>query len=270
MARDNVTDGELALDEDGKFLALRVKTVANLGAYIQTGSEGGPVSNLGTLAGPYILPAAHVDVTAVYSNTHWMRPYRGNGRPEAAYVIERLVDLAADELGIDPAELRRRNMIPPDGFPYQQRLHSYSIAANSKRCMDLALEMADWRRIRETPRRSAQPRETARHRPLQFDRESGRARNRGRGIPVRPLRLAIDHFRRRHARTRTRDRFQADGQRIGSASIPAISFTPHGDTDIVFFGQGTGGSRTSTIGGLRSCGMATKNHRESQTRRRAI
>lgn len=110
-ARDNVTEAQLALDRNGKFLGMRVKNVVNLGAYLQAGGENSGIKNLGTLAGVYTTPAIHVDVTTVYTNTNPMRAYRGNGRPEAAYVIERLVDIAADEMGIDPAELRRRNSI---------------------------------------------------------------------------------------------------------------------------------------------------------------
>src|SRR4029077_12546035 len=102
QGRDNVPTPELALDRDGRFLGLRVKTIANLGAYLQTGGNVF-VGNLGTLAGVYHTPAIHVDVTGVFTNTNPMRPYRGNGRPEAAYVIERMVDLAADQLGIAPA-----------------------------------------------------------------------------------------------------------------------------------------------------------------------
>src|SRR5262252_772724 len=102
QARDNVTDAELALDRDGVFLGMRVKSLVNVGAYLQTGMPAF-TGNLGSLAGVYRTPAMHVDVTTVFTHTNPMRPYRGNGRPEAAYVIERMVDLAADELGIDPA-----------------------------------------------------------------------------------------------------------------------------------------------------------------------
>ena len=94
-ARDNVTDAELALDKDGIFIGMRVKTIANMGAHLQSGTPNF-LNNLGTLAGVYRTPAIHADVTAVYTHTNPVRPYRGNGRPEAAYVIERLVDLAAD------------------------------------------------------------------------------------------------------------------------------------------------------------------------------
>src|SRR3974390_2093311 len=121
QGRDNVTEAELALDKDGHFLAMRVKTTAAIGAYLQHATPAF-VLNAGTLAGVYRTPAIHVDITAVFSNTNPMRPYRGNGRPEAAFVIERMVDLAADQLGIAPAELRRRNMIPPDAMPYKTGL----------------------------------------------------------------------------------------------------------------------------------------------------
>ncbi len=79
--------------------------------------------NAGTLAGVYRTPAIHADISGVFTNTNPTRPYRGNGRPEAAYVIERLVDLAAAEMGIDPTELRRRNYIAPDADAVQDRPH---------------------------------------------------------------------------------------------------------------------------------------------------
>src|SRR6185437_14814746 len=97
---------ELALDSYGTFLALRVKTIAAIGAYLQANMPAF-VFNAGTLAGCYRTPAIHVDITAVFTNTNPVRPYRGNGRPEAAYVIERMVNLAAAEMKIDPFELRR-------------------------------------------------------------------------------------------------------------------------------------------------------------------
>src|SRR5205807_651598 len=140
QARDNVTDAELALDRDGNFLAVRVRTVANLGAYLQVGGQSF-VGNIGTLAGVYRTPALHADVTAVFTNTNPVRPYRGNGRPEAAFVIERLVDLAADELGIDPAELRRRNTIPPDAMPFKTGLTFTYDCGEFEKGMDMALAL---------------------------------------------------------------------------------------------------------------------------------
>src|SRR5262249_31783243 len=121
QGRDHVTDAELAVDKEGIFLAMRVKTIAAVGAYLQLGMPAFTL-NAGSLAGCYRTPAIYVDATAVFTNTNPVRPYRGNGRPEAAYVIERLVDIAADEIGIDPAELRRRNYIPPSAMPFKTGL----------------------------------------------------------------------------------------------------------------------------------------------------
>src|SRR5205807_8669763 len=100
--------------------------------------------NLGTLAGVYRTPAIHADVTAVFSNTNPMRPYRGNGRPEFGYVIERMVDEAAAELGIDRVELRRRNMIPPEAMPFKTGLiFTYDCGEFAKN-LELGLELADF------------------------------------------------------------------------------------------------------------------------------
>jgi len=142
QARDNVSEAELALDKDGIFLALRVKTFAAIGAYLQYAMPAF-VLNAGTLAGVYRTPAIHVDITAVFSNTNPMRPYRGNGRPEAAYVIERMVDLAAIEMGIDPAELRRRNYVPPAAMPFKTGLTFTYDSGEFEKNMDLAVELAD-------------------------------------------------------------------------------------------------------------------------------
>src|SRR6202043_2379404 len=143
QARDNVTEAELALDADGHFLGLRVRTIAAVGAYPQAGSNAF-VANLGTLAGVYRTPAVHADVTAVYTNTNPMRAYRGNGRPEAAYVIERMVDLAADELGIDPLEIRRRNIIPAAAMPFKTGLTFTYDSGEFEKNMDMALKLADY------------------------------------------------------------------------------------------------------------------------------
>jgi carbon-monoxide dehydrogenase large subunit len=115
--RDHVTTAELGLDKDGKFLAMRVRTTANLGAYLSTFASCVPTILYATLlAGQYTTPAIYAEVTAVFTNTVPVDAYRGAGRPEATYVVERLVSAAALELGIDQAELRRRNFI--ESFPY--------------------------------------------------------------------------------------------------------------------------------------------------------
>ena len=142
QARDNVTEAELALDSEGHFIAFHVKTIAAIGAYLQH-SMPAFVLNAGTLAGVYRTPAIHVDITAIFSNTNPMRPYRGNGRPEAAFVIERMVDLAAAEMNMDPAELRRRNYVPPTAMPFKTGLTFTYDSGEFEKNMDLALELSD-------------------------------------------------------------------------------------------------------------------------------
>ncbi len=142
--RDNLTTAELALDRNGKFLALRVETLANLGAYL---SPYGPfVATLaGTrmLTGLYDIPAAHVTVHGVFTHTAPVDAYRGAGRPEAAYVIERLVDAAARATGIDRAELRRRNFIPPERLPGKTAFGMPYDSGEFAALMDRALAVAD-------------------------------------------------------------------------------------------------------------------------------
>jgi len=142
QARDNVTEAELALDKDTKILGLRVKTFANIGAYFHSDrSAGPPTVNVGVLAGTYLIPAAHVEVTGVLTNTMLTGPYRGAGRPEAAYVIETMIDLAARQLGLDPAELRRRNTIPAAAMPYKTALvYTYDCGDFSKNLEDCLIK----------------------------------------------------------------------------------------------------------------------------------
>ena len=112
--RDHVTRAELALAEDGEFLGLRVKTIANMGAYLSTFASSVPTYLYGTLlAGQYKTPAIYVEVRSLFTNTAPVDAYRGAGRPEATYVVETIVEKAARELGMDPADIRRRNFIQP-------------------------------------------------------------------------------------------------------------------------------------------------------------
>src|SRR5262245_26797438 len=112
-ARDNQSMVELALDERGRFLGLRLHTISAIGSYVGSHGLHSPVNNLGGLSGPYRIPAIHAVVSGVLTNTSPTGAYRGAGRPEASIAIEAVIDAAARKLGIDRAELRRRNMIPP-------------------------------------------------------------------------------------------------------------------------------------------------------------
>ncbi|MFQ5954246.1 MAG: xanthine dehydrogenase family protein molybdopterin-binding subunit [Kiloniellales bacterium] len=143
--RDHVTHAELALDENGTFLGLCVETIANMGAYLSTFATFVPTYLYGPLfSGQYKIPAIHVNVKAVFTHTAPVDASRGAGRPEATFVVERLVENAAREMGIDRAELRRRNFIPPDAFPYQTPVLVAYDSGNYAPILDKALNMADY------------------------------------------------------------------------------------------------------------------------------
>ena len=113
--RDNIGEIELALDGNGKFLGLRLKMLASIGAYIASDRQLlTPFGMIVTVSGVYDIPTAYVTIDAVLSNTNPTAPYRGAGRPEAIYLIERIIEVAAREIGIDPIELRRRNIVKPE------------------------------------------------------------------------------------------------------------------------------------------------------------
>ena len=140
--RDHHTIAELAMDKDGKFLAMRVKTTANVGAYLSTFASCIPTILYATLlAGQYTTPVIHAEVTAVFTNTAPVDAYRGAGRPEATYVVERLVETAAREMKMDPAEIRRKNFIR--NFPYQTPVALLYDTGNYDATMDAAQKLAD-------------------------------------------------------------------------------------------------------------------------------
>src|SRR5437762_7260390 len=140
--RDHVTHAELALDKDGKFLGMRVQTTAAMGAYLSTFASCIPTILYATLlAGQYTTPVIHCEVTAVFTNTAPVDAYRGAGRPEATYVVERLVETAAREMKLDPAEIRRRNFITE--FPYQTPVALMYDIGNYNATLDAAMKIAD-------------------------------------------------------------------------------------------------------------------------------
>jgi carbon-monoxide dehydrogenase large subunit len=140
--RDHVTHAELALDKEGKFLALRVQTTANMGAYLSTFASCIPTILYATLlAGQYATPAIHCEVTATFTNTAPVDAYRGAGRPEATYVVERIVHQAAAEMGIAQDEIRRRNFIR--SFPHQTPVALNYDTGDYEQTLDAAIEMAD-------------------------------------------------------------------------------------------------------------------------------
>lgn len=144
--RDHITDVEIAGKRDGTITGLRVTTYANLGAYLSTIAPGIPTTLYGRIiTGVYQIPAAYVKVYGVYTNTAMVDAYRGAGRPEASYLIERMVDRFAAEIGMDPADVRRKNFIPPDAFPYDNGLGLLPYdSGNYAPALDKALEMVGY------------------------------------------------------------------------------------------------------------------------------
>ena len=142
--RDQHTEAALALDEDGNFLAIKVSNICAIGAYLEPGGTISPAGHLGGLAGTYRTPHIFAEASAVFTNTACNGPFRGSGRPEAAYVLERLVDTAAREMGIDRAELRRRNFVAPESMPFKTGLIFTLDCGQFAQNQEQALAMADY------------------------------------------------------------------------------------------------------------------------------
>ncbi len=246
--RDNISTAELALDADNRFLGFRVTTIANLGAYVASATPNPAVNNIGTLAGVYTTPAIHVTVTGVLSNSNSMAPYRGAGRPEAAYVIERIIDVAADELGIDPAELRRINTIPPDAMPFKTGLtFTYDCGAFEKN-MDMTLEMAAYAGFEK---RRAEAKARGRLRGIGLSNTIERAAAPG----IEAAEIRIDRSGTMTILAGSCTQGQGHETVFKQIVCDKLGLKPEqvhyvwGDTEKVAFGHGTGGSRSATLGG---------------------
>jgi aerobic carbon-monoxide dehydrogenase large subunit len=155
QGRDLVSEVELALDKDGRMLAMRATNISNIGAHCVSLS---PLSKgAGLIPGSYVIPAARLRALAVFTNTMPTQAYRSSGRPEVTYAIERLVDIAADDLGIDRIALRRKNLIRPDAMPYRNAVGMLYDSGRYAENMNWAMEIADWKgfaaRRREARRR---------------------------------------------------------------------------------------------------------------------
>jgi aerobic carbon-monoxide dehydrogenase large subunit len=148
--RDHVQYVEVAAKRDGTITGLRVKSIANMGAYLSTFAPGIPTILFGLmLAGNYRIPNIACEVTGVHTNTTLVDAYRGAGRPEATYLVERAVDLTARELGIDPAEIRRRNFVPANAFPHTTATGVTYDSGNYQPTLDKALQIAGYQQLRQ-------------------------------------------------------------------------------------------------------------------------
>ena len=247
--RDCVSEAELALDAEGRFLALRVHTTASLGAYVVSDRQLTPTfSNLGSLVGVYGIAAAHARVTSVFTNTNPTGPYRGAGRPEAIYVIERIIDEAAAQLGLDRVELRRRNLLPPSAMPYKTALTFTYDCGEFEQNLDQALTLGDHKGYAARLKASAQ---TGRLRGLGIANAIERA-----GAPG----MEYAEIRFEPGGTATilmgsKDQGQGHATTFTQIACERLGLAPEdfrfidGDTDKVAYGTGTFGSRSTAIGG---------------------
>ena len=267
QGRDHKTKAQMGFDSDGKMVALKVETDANLGAYLSTFSTAVPTYLHGTLMqGLYTTPAVHITVNAGVTNTAAVDAYRGAGRPEATYVIERLVETAAAEMGVDPAELRLKNFIPPfdgsDAEPgYQTQVALQYDSGNYEGVLNRLLEMSDYENLKK-------------------DRETARANGKLMGIgfstyieacgiapsavvgslgaraglfeaanirvePTGSVTLFTGSHSHGQGHETTFAQLIADDLGIPLENVEVV----HGDTGKVPFGMGTYGSRSLAVGG---------------------
>jgi carbon-monoxide dehydrogenase large subunit len=262
QGRDHVTHAELALDKDGNFLALRVNTLANLGAYLSTFASSVPTWLYGTLlAGVYKTPAVYVEVKGVFTNTVPVDAYRGAGRPEACYVIEHIVDAAARELKMDPAELRRRNFIPKDAYPYQTPVALTYDSGDYFTTLDMALKAADWSGFEKRRQASAAKGRLRGIGLATYIEACGIAPSAVAGalgaraglyevgeVRVNPTgNVTVLTGSHSHGQGHETTFAQLVAERLG-ISVDAVDVV-HGDTGRIPFGMGTYGSRSLPVGG---------------------
>jgi len=262
QGRDHVTEAELALSKDGKMLGLRVKTTANLGAYLSTFAPAVPTFLYGTLLnGVYTLGAIHVEVTGVFTNTTAVDAYRGAGRPEACYVLERIVDAGAAALKMDPAELRRKNFIPKFSGAYQTHVAVSYDSGDYAGALDKLLQLFDYKKFRAE---QAEARTQGRLLGVGFSTyieacsiapsklvgalgagaglyESGKVRVH----PTGGVTVYTGSHAHGQGHETTFAQLVADDLGIPIEQVEIV----HGDTGLIPFGMGTYGSRSASVGG---------------------
>jgi carbon-monoxide dehydrogenase large subunit len=261
--RDHITHAEMAMDDDGTFLGLRVSTRANLGAYLSTFGPSVPTYLYATLlAGTYKTPAIYAEVKGMFTTTVPVDAYRGAGRPEASYLLERLVDRAAKVAGVDPIEIRRRNFIKPEDFPYQTPVALEYDIGDYDASLDKALELSDYDNFESRKQESA-----------------GRGKLRGIGVSTYIEACGIAPSNVAGALGARAGLYEAGTVRVnptGSVTVLTGSHSHgqghettfaqlvtealgvdfdaveivHGDTGKVPFGMGTYGSRSAAVGGV--------------------
>ena len=245
--RSPIADAAMAFDKDGKILALRTSVIVDVGAYLSIWAAVPPRNATISFPGTYHIPLIHAEVKATFTNTTLMGPYRGSGKPEASYVLERLMSNAARELGIDPIELRRRNLISPDAMPYQTPGGYLYDTGEFERVLDTALELADWEGFKT---RKAEAEQRGLRRGIGLALHCQRA-----GTFSERMEIRVDQDGLVSAHVGTLSTGQGHetmfAQMIsGWLSVPLDQIRVfQGDTDKVLFGRGTFAQRSMATGG---------------------
>ncbi|OAN81255.1 carbon monoxide dehydrogenase [Jannaschia sp. EhC01] len=250
--RDQYADAAIALDKDGRILALDVQIVAGIGACLGPATTHPPVANVAGMGGVYNTPAIHVTVDGVFTNCQQVAPYRGAGRPEATYIIERMLDLAALDLGMDRVDLRRKNLIPRAAIPYDNPLGWHYDSGDFEGILDRTLKAADWAGF--AARRAA-------------SEASGKLRGIGIANPIEiaggPVAKPHPEYAALHVATQGNGRIVLGSCNSGQGHPTAFRQLVHdrlgldpaaidfvnGDTGVVLDGTGTFGSRSLTAAG---------------------
>ena len=262
QGRDHVTDAAMAMSKDGKILGLHVKTTANLGAYLSTFAPAVPTFLYGTLLnGVYVMGAIKCEVTGVFTNTTAVDAYRGAGRPEACYVLERMIDAAASALKMDPADVRRRNFIPKFSGAYQTHVAVSYDSGNYAGAFDKLLQLFDYKKFRTE---QAEARKKGRYLGVGFSTyieacsiapsklvgalgagaglyESGKVRVH----PTGGVTVYTGSHSHGQGHETTFAQLVADELQIPMDQVEVV----HGDTGAIPFGMGTYGSRSASVGG---------------------
>ncbi len=247
--RDHVTKARLAIDKDGVFLGIKIDTIANMGAYLSNFAIFIPtLAGTAMLAGCYKTPSIYVNVKGVFTNTPAIDAYRGAGRPEASFVIERLVDVAGIKTGLGPIEIRRRNLIPSSEMPYKTALNHTYDSGDFINNMELAVKDADWAGFQQRAKMSEN-------------------NNKIRGIGLStyieacsgggPEEATIILEKNGNITLHIGTQSNGQGHETAYKQIlseylgvnPEIMTVVQGDSDLIAFGAGTGGSRSVPVGG---------------------
>lgn len=245
--RDQIADAEMALDEDGRVLGFRVEVYHNLGSALGPSTAHPPLVGTRMLSGVYSFPALHVKINGIFTNSRTLTTYRGAGRPEATLIVEQMMELAAQKIGLDPVEIRRRNFIKPEQMPYKTAIGETYDCGEFEAAMDSVLELADWDGF-AARRAESEARGMFRGRGLSCyievcatlsDRMEVRFDSSG------GLSILAGTFSYGQGHETTYAQMVHDWLGVPIEKIRFIQ----GDTDIIATGRGSFGSRSMTVGG---------------------